>query len=214
MKKFFAEFKKFITRGNVVDMAVGVIVGSSFTAIVNGLSNNILKPIINWLLAIIFGKNSLADLHTFLLKVDMTQDVLDAEGNVIGTTVVPDLAQSIYIDWGSFINAVINFFIVAFVLFTIVKIVNKLREEHKEFEEMLQSYKLTKEDRRALKALGIKLTDISAVEKYKSEKKDALAREAAEKKAKEEETARLEREANPTAEDLLKQIRAELKQKT
>lgn len=214
MKKFFAEFKKFITRGNVVDMAVGVIVGSSFTAIVNGLSNNILKPIINWLLAIIFGKNSLADLHTFLLKVDMTQDVLDAEGNVIGTTVVPDLAQSIYIDWGSFINAVINFFIVAFVLFTIVKIVNKLREEHKEFEEMLQSYKLTKEDRRALKALGIKLTDISAVEKYKSEKKDALAREAAEKKAKEEETARLEREANPTAEDLLKQILAELKQKT
>ena len=213
MKKFFAEFKKFITRGNVVDMAVGVIVGSSFTAIVNGLSNNILKPIINWLLAIIFGKNSLADLHTFLLKVDMTQDVLDAEGNVIGTTVVPDLSQSIYIDWGSFINAVINFFIVAFVLFTIVKIVNKLREEHKEFEEMLQSYKLTKEDRRALKALGIKLTDVSAVEKYKSEKKDALAREAAEKKAKEEETARLEREANPTAEDLLKQILAELKQK-
>jgi len=51
MKKFFAEFKKFITRGNVVDMAVGVIVGSSFTAIVNALSNNILKPIINWLLA-------------------------------------------------------------------------------------------------------------------------------------------------------------------
>ena len=50
MKKFFAEFKKFITRGNIVDMAVGVIVGSSFTAIVNGLSNNILKPIINWLL--------------------------------------------------------------------------------------------------------------------------------------------------------------------
>jgi large conductance mechanosensitive channel protein len=56
MKKFFAEFKKFITRGNVVDMAVGVIVGSSFTAIVNGLSNFILKPLVNALLAIIFGK--------------------------------------------------------------------------------------------------------------------------------------------------------------
>ena len=50
MSKFFGEFKKFITRGNVVDMAVGVIVGSSFTAIVNALSNNILKPLINYLL--------------------------------------------------------------------------------------------------------------------------------------------------------------------
>ena len=51
MKNFFGEFKKFITRGNVVDMAVGVIVGGAFTAIVNGLSNYVLKPIINWLLA-------------------------------------------------------------------------------------------------------------------------------------------------------------------
>ena len=57
MKKFFEEFKKFITRGNVVDMAVGVIVGSSFTAIVNGLSNFILKPIINALLFWIFAIN-------------------------------------------------------------------------------------------------------------------------------------------------------------
>ena len=46
MKKFFGEFKKFITRGNVVDLAVGVIIGSAFTGIVNGLSNNILKPIL------------------------------------------------------------------------------------------------------------------------------------------------------------------------
>ena len=45
MKKFFGEFKKFITRGNVVDMAVGVIVGGAFTAIVNGMSNFILKPL-------------------------------------------------------------------------------------------------------------------------------------------------------------------------
>ena len=53
MKKILAEFKTFITRGNIVDMAVGVIVGSSFTAIVNALSNNILKPLINYLLALI-----------------------------------------------------------------------------------------------------------------------------------------------------------------
>lgn len=56
IKKFFEEFKKFITRGNVLDMAVGVIVGGAFTAIVNGLSNNVLKPLINWLLAFILGK--------------------------------------------------------------------------------------------------------------------------------------------------------------
>ena len=53
VKKFFGEFKKFITRGNVLDMAVGVIVGGAFTAIVNGLSNFVLKPIINWLIALI-----------------------------------------------------------------------------------------------------------------------------------------------------------------
>ena len=55
IKKFFGEFKKFITRGNVLDMAVGVIVGGAFTAIINALSNNILKPLIDWLLAAIIG---------------------------------------------------------------------------------------------------------------------------------------------------------------
>ena len=66
MRKFFEEFKKFITRGNVVDMAVGVIVGGAFTAIVNGMSNFILKPLVNALLAVLLGKDSLADLHTYL----------------------------------------------------------------------------------------------------------------------------------------------------
>jgi large conductance mechanosensitive channel len=68
MRKFFGEFKKFITRGNVLDMAVGVIVGGAFTAIVNGMSNFILKPLINWLLALILGENSL-DKVFFLLNL-------------------------------------------------------------------------------------------------------------------------------------------------
>ena len=59
MKKFLGEFKTFITRGNVLDMAVGVIVGGAFTAIVNAVCNNVLRPVINWLLALIFGQNSL-----------------------------------------------------------------------------------------------------------------------------------------------------------
>ena len=125
MKKFFAEFKKFVTRGNVVDMAVGVIVGSSFTAIVNALSNNILKPIINYLLALIFGANSLSEVYTFLQRG--YKDVLDEAGNVIGTEMVPDLTESIYIDWGAFINAIINFLLIAFTLFVIVRVINGVR---------------------------------------------------------------------------------------
>ncbi len=198
MKKFFEEFKKFITRGNVVDMAVGIIVGSSFTAIVNGMSNYILKPIINWLLALIFGKDSFSEIHTFLLKVT------DEAGEI-------DLAQSIYIDWGAFINAVLNFLIVAFVLFTIVKVINRFREEHKEFTENLMRGRLTRADRRELRAAGINPRDKEAVAAYFEEKR-RTADEAA-KKAEEEaaEKARLEREANPTTEDLLKMILEEIK---
>ena len=125
MKKFFEEFKKFITRGNIVDMSVGVIVGGAFTAIVNGLSNNILKPVINWFLAKVLGKNSLSEVYTYLQKVEVPE--LDAEGNATGNMIV-DLTQSIYIDWGAFINAIINFLIIAFVLFVIVKFINKLND--------------------------------------------------------------------------------------
>ena len=211
MKKFFEEFKKFVTRGNVVDMAVGVIVGSSFTAIVNGLGNFILKPIINWLLAIIFGKNSLSEVFTFLTRVDKVQDVLDADGNVIGTEVVPDLTQSIYIDWGAFINAVINFFLIAFVLFTIVKIFNTIRESHIALSDKIADGIPTKAERKEMKARGIKMGDTDAVAAFMAEKKRLEEEEAARVAAEAEEQARLEREANPTTEDLLKQILEQMK---
>ncbi len=196
MKKFFAEFKKFIMRGNVVDMAVGVTVGSAFTAIVNGLTNFILKPIINWVLAMIFGANSLTDLYTFL-KVSY-KDVLDEAGAVIGQEV--DLASSIYIDWGSFINAILNFFIIAFVLFCIVKMVNKMREEAKE----AKAERISKEDRWELKKRGIKLRDEAAVKAYMDEKAAIAAAKKAEEDAKAAEAARIAQE-NST-EGLLKQI--------
>jgi len=117
MKKFFREFKTFITRGNVLDMAVGVIVGGAFTAIVNGLSNFILKPLINALLGwILPGEgNGLENIYTFLGE----PAYLDAAKTQI------DFANSIYIDWGAFISAIINFFLIALVLFTIVKLINK-----------------------------------------------------------------------------------------
>lgn len=124
MKKFFSEFKQFITRGNVLDMAVGVIVGGAFTAIVNALSNNILKPLINWVLALIFGANSLSEIYTFLRKVPA------ADGTI-------DLAQSIYIDWGAFINAIINFILIALVLFCIVKAINSVHNRAQKLKEKM-----------------------------------------------------------------------------
>ena len=207
MKKFFSEFKTFITRGNVIDMAVGVIVGSSFTAIVNGMSNFILKPIINKLLSLIFDANSLSELYTFLTRVD--KDVLDEAGNVIGKEA--DLAQSIYIDWGAFINAVINFFIVALVLFTIVKMINKLRADQKAFSERLADLTLDRNERKELKKAGVNVKDKQAIKEYFENKKKAAEKVAEEEKKAAEEKARLERLNNPTTEDLLKDILAELK---
>ena len=198
MKKFFAEFKKFITRGNVVDMAVGVIVGSSFTAIVNGLSNFVLKPIINWILALVFGADSLSEVYTMLHTAYKTDDT--------GAEVI-DLANSIYIDWGSFINAIINFFLIALVLFTIVKVINKVREERKEFNESVAKKTPTKEEKKEMKALGIKRSDKEAVKAYYEEQ----AKKAEEEKKAAEEKARLEKLANPSAEELLKEIRDLLK---
>ncbi len=200
MKSFFKEFKKFITRGNVIDMAVGVIVGGAFTAIVNAMSNNILKPLINWFLAVILGKDSLKELYTYL-----PTPVYAADGTI-------DLSNSIYIDWGAFINAVINFLITALVLFIIVRVINNLREHQSELAKAAKKGKLTKEQKKELKAQGIKRSDKVAVTAYFAEKA-RLEAEAAEKaKAEEEAKAAAERAANPTAEDLLKQILALMKE--
>ena len=199
MKKFFEEFKKFIMRGNVVDMAVGVMVGSAFTAVVNGMSNFILKPFINWLLALIFGANSLSEIYTVLKYVEDE------------TTGLMDLTNSIYIDWGSFVNAVINFLIIAFVLFTIVKLINKLRDLHQDLDEQIKKDTLTKEDKKILKSRGIKLRDVKAVKEYLDEKERFADEKAAAEKAAAEEATRIAREANPTTEDLLKLILEEIR---
>ena len=204
MKKFFAEFKKFITRGNIVDMAVGVIVGSSFTAIVNALSNNILKPVINYILALILGKDALSECYTFLGEKVY---VLDDLGN---PTTEIDLKNSIYIDWGAFIIAIINFLIVAFVLFCIVKTVNSMRENSEELEARLK--KITKEDRKIMKERGIKPTKKN-IKAYLEEKEKAAAEAKAKADAEAKAKAEADRLANPTTEDLLKAILDEMKNK-
>ena len=199
MKKIIAEFKKFIMRGNVIDMAVGVIIGSSFTAIVNGMSNFILKPLINWLLAIIFGANSLSEVYTILKPV-----YIDG---------VLDLENSIYIDWGEFINSIINFLLVAVVLFTLLKIVNHLHQVRKELNENVKKRILTKEDKKILKSRGIKLYDYEAIDAYLDDKIKAAEEKEKREKAEAEENARIEKENNPSTEELLKQILSVLKEK-
>lgn len=208
MRNFFSEFKKFITRGNVMDMAVGVIVGGAFTAIVNGLSNFVLKPIINWILALILDQKSLSNIHTFLTKAYKLAEDGSVIKDELGAPVV-DLANSIYIDWGSLINAIINFFLIAIVLFTIVRIFNRIKENNGNIKKSLK--KITKEDRKELKARGIKLSNKEAVKAYFAEK-EALAKAEEEKaKLEAEEKARQERLANPTTEDLLKEMLAIMK---
>ncbi|MDY6024270.1 MAG: large conductance mechanosensitive channel protein MscL [Candidatus Borkfalkiaceae bacterium] len=201
MKKFFREFKTFITRGNVLDMAVGVIVGSAFTAIVTALTKNILQPIINWIIYLISGsENSLEGVYTFL----------------VGSSA--DLANAIYIDWGAFLSAIINFFLIAFVLFTIVKTINKISEGGKALQKEINKNTPTRADRKEMKKLGISRFNVVAVGKFMAEKEE---KEKAEKlkaeeeaKLKAEQDEKLRREQNPTAEELLKDIKALLQAQT
>lgn len=191
MKKFIGEFKKFITRGNIVDMSVGVIVGGAFTSIVNALSDNILRPIINAILALVLGQDSLSGIYTYLKKVEV-------EAEVNGVPVIQvDLGQSIYIDWGAFINAIINFLIIAFVLFTIVKTFNKLREQKSILNDRKKVILLKKE-------AGFKLT-----KKEIKFLKDEEEKEAKEKELLEEEQRKAEEEKNKLtrSEELLIEIR-------
>lgn len=197
MKKFFEEFKTFISRGNVLDMAVGVIVGGAFTGIVNGLTNYVLTPIINWILSLVLGADGLEGAVTFLSKVTATD-------SVTGETVV-DLANSIYIDWGAFISAIINFFLIAIVLFSIVKAMNALKDNNEKLKGNFIKARLSKEDKRELKDEGINVKDKAAVKAYFAEKEERAKLEAekiaAEKAAAEEEAKK------HTTEALLEQIK-------
>jgi len=103
--KMLGEFKKFITRGNVMDMAVGIIIGSAFTAIVNSLVKDVLMPFIGLLL----GGVSFVDLKIVIAEAT-------------------EQTAEVAILYGSFIQKVIDFLIVAFVVFMIVRSINKLRD--------------------------------------------------------------------------------------
>ena len=191
MKKFFQDFKKFISKGNIIDLAVGVIIGNAFSAIVKALTDKIIMPFINWLLS-----KGLASAYTFLKKT------FNSDGTI-------DLANSIYIDWGAFITAVLNFFIIAMTLFIILKVAMKSSEWYKEARdkalEDIEKNKITKEDKKELKKRGVSLKDKKAVADYLTEKHTA---EQEKKKQEEEEKKAKEEEAlHNSTEYLLKEIR-------
>lgn len=112
MKNLFADFKKFISKGNVIDLAVGMIIGAAFTAIVNALVNYILKPLI----AAIPGADGLG-----ALQIVFREAQTDEAGNIITNAVI--------LDFGEVISAIISFFLTAIILFIIVKAIVKLREK-------------------------------------------------------------------------------------
>ncbi len=118
IKALLAEFKAFITRGNVVDMAVAVIIGAAFGAIVTSMTNGIIKPLVDWAV----GDPNGVGLKTMLKTVYE----LDADGNIVkdaltGAQII-NWSSSIYIDWGDFIMKVIDFLLIALVLFVIIKV--------------------------------------------------------------------------------------------
>jgi len=183
MKKIIKEFKAFITRGNVVDLAVGMIIGAAFTAIVNALVNNIFKPLINWI-----PMGDISGLRT-----------------VLGTPVyleegVIDWANTNYIDWGAFLMAIVNFLLTAVVLFVLIKIINTVRSGMgglKKDAEFMAS--LTAEEKASI---GNKLNKKNL--KLIKEQREQAAKAKAEQEAKEKAAAEA---AKPTVEELLAQIR-------
>lgn len=108
-KGIVAEFKEFISRGNVVDLAVGMIIGSAFTAIVNSLVNDLVMPLVGWM----FGGIDFTSLRLVIREA--------SEG-----------VEEAALNYGSFIQSVVNFLLISLVIFAMVKAINSF---HKKKEE-------------------------------------------------------------------------------
>jgi large conductance mechanosensitive channel len=116
------EFKTFITRGNVIDMATGVIVAGAFTKIITALTNNVFLPVVNYLVSLATnGKQVL--LISILNKQPYFLESVNDAGEIV-KTVNP---ECIFIDWGIVLEAVVNFILIAAIIFTIVKVINHTR---------------------------------------------------------------------------------------
>ena len=121
-KSIFTEFKEFILRGNVIDMATCVIVAGAFTKIITALTNNVFLPVVNYLVSLATkGKQVL--LISILNKQPYFLESVDDAGEIV-KTVNP---ECIFIDWGIVLEAVVNFILIAAIIFTIVKVINHTR---------------------------------------------------------------------------------------
>jgi len=109
---FIAEFKKFISRGNVMDLAVGIIIGTAFTAIVKSLVNDIIMPIVG----LVLGGVNFTHLQVILRK---------ATGD----------RAPLALTYGTFIQAIIDFLLIAFVVFILIRSLNKFREKREKVEK-------------------------------------------------------------------------------
>ena len=121
MKSLFSEFKEFALRGNVIDLAIGVIIGAAFTGIVNSLVDDILMPPIGMILG----------------NVDFSDLFISLDGTSYSSLSKAQEAGAATVNYGVFINQLINFFIVALVVFLLVKQINRLtvKKEINEEEE-------------------------------------------------------------------------------
>lgn len=128
-KGFIAEFKKFIMRGNVIDLAVGVIVGGAFQAIVKSLVDDLVMPVI-----------SLAT-----KGLDFSKLFVALDGQEYATLEAAQEAGAAVLTYGNFISAVINFLIMAFVVFCLVKAINAVADKAKKKEEEAPAAPTTKE---------------------------------------------------------------------
>lgn len=128
MKKFFGEFKEFISKGNVIDLAVGVIIGGAFSNIVKSLVENIITPAIT----LVTGKLAFSELFYAL------------DGNEYATLADAQAVGAATINYGIFIQGVIDFIITAFVIFLLVKGINKIRNVGKKKEEAVEEAPTTK----------------------------------------------------------------------
>ena len=122
MKKFAEEFKKFIMRGNVLDMAIGVVIATAFGKITSSLVNDLLMPFISWLC----GSRDMSALNIVLRPAEVVN------GEVVNEAIIFGL--------GNFVGTVIDFLLIALVVFLILKAFNKANElTHKKVEEEAQA---------------------------------------------------------------------------
>lgn len=122
---FGADFKKFISRGNVVDMAVGVVVGGAFSKIVTGFVNYVINPFV----ALFLPAGSLDEIKT--VTKEAVVEVVDG----VETVVTPEAA----ILWGTWLQTIIDFLIIAFCIFCVVRVINKLRDKATEKETLAKA---------------------------------------------------------------------------